>query len=541
MNVVPSNVALAVTAIDFLIHDGTILYNFQVQFGRSHNWIVSKTYEAFALLHEELGKSYGFQSLPYLTGPVRPWAKNSKSTGVDRLPKLESYLMEVLAVWHTWQPSIYVVKVPNPDVAACRDSVFVNSFLFEFLEFEQFMVLPSAAQPTVEVDVAATPSLAAGSPVPSPGQSPRTEGAMPMPSSGSGEAEVEVGAAAASSDHIDNTDDIQTEASNVTKQIYLQIRNYTIYKDDRIDYHVHVTILGHHWILMKRYSEFAEFHKRLVAVYGEAQVPPIEESKAPAWRKLDPKTGLLRQKFFNSYLRAVVVTIDTWEPHNIVTRFQVGGVERDVCVCVNQLLFDFLGFEHHIQQFQLAQAEAALGKQLQQMTEKEKDVLERQRLNEQQAKVGAALAKRRAKLELFPSSSFDELVQLVSTMDDDKDISGLLAKVVASGCFPVDCGGDGELSPSVHYSPATPPNRTKAFPRSPRPRSQASGFAVVGFTSSQLAQLCKALYFNDTRVECVRQFVPLLVDLDALEDVLDTLLYHWEEMKAEVLANVAGS
>jgi hypothetical protein len=542
-----ADVPLTITAIDFILHEGQLLYNFQVQFGQHHNWVISKTYDEFCLLHEELGGAYGLAVLPYLTGPVRPWARNSSSTGTDRLPKLESYLMEVVAVWQQWQPSIYVVKVPNPDDPSSRSSVAINQFLFVFLDFEQYLVLPGDDDPVVILN-ASEPASAMPSPALVAAPSPTASvPESPLVPSGPSLSAVQMDA---EQTLLDDTLDLQTEASNVTKQVYLQIRNYTIYKDDRIDYHVHVTILGHHWILMKRYSEFAAFHKKLLAVYGPDQIPPVDESKVPAWRKLSPETGLMRQKFFNSYLRAVIVSIDTWDPSNLVTRFTVGDVHvgRDVCVCINQLLFEFLGFERHIQEFKLSQAEEALGRQMRLMSDEEKDVLERKRLAEQQAKIAAALAKRRSRLEPFPQASFDTLTEHVAAMEDDRDISALLQKVVQSGCYPVDGGGGPQQPESPTADPdlawkasapvmESPSSRGRAFP--PRrsnapPRTEA----VVGFSSAQLAKLCRVLYFNDTRVETIRLFAPLLTDLDAVDDVTATLLYHWDEAKTEIVTNI---
>jgi hypothetical protein len=603
-------VVLSVNAIDFLHYDGQLIYNFQIQFGNHLNWIISKTYEHFCSLHEELGRSYGTSVLPYLTGPVRPWARNSTSTGDDRLPKLEAYLQEVIARWPLWEPSIFVVRVPNPDDLSKRNGVVVNQFLFVFLEFEQHLILPGDDELLV-LDVAEDMEAAMSASEPAavhevsephvdefnevlhresqtatrPLDTPPPEH-VPQPPM----------------HHEDKGEDLalrelQTEASNVTNQIFLQIRNYTIYKDDRIDYHVHVTILGHHWILMKRYSEFAEFHKRLREVYGVHQIPPVEESKVPAWRKLSPETGLMRQKFFNSYLRAVIVSVDTWDPPNLVTRFSVSDSssnsitdKSDVCVCVNQLLFDFLCFERHIHEFKVTQAEEALDKQMHSamrlLSNEAKDVLERNRVLEFQAKVAAVLAKRRARLDPFPAAMFDELTAHVAAMDDDRDISALLLRVVASGRFshddprsprhaeegrlpvaadyPFNSGaGNNRLQlPLASFLPPSPPSSAIHSPRdspgrkghssrkgySPAPSAAASTgasktiaeTAVVGFTSAQLAKLCRVLYFEDTRVETIRLFAPLLTDVDAVDDVTGTLLYNWDALRSEVLASIVS-
>eukprot|EP00758_Cryptobia_borreli_P019932 Tbor_TRINITY_DN9278_c0_g1::TRINITY_DN9278_c0_g1_i1::g.3251::m.3251 len=117
-----------VQAIGFDILEDSILYHFNILFDH-HNWIISKTYDDFVCLHEDMEDVYSAEQMPYLTGDVRPWARLSKSTGTSRLPKLESYLCEATAT--DFHPHIFNVTVPLANNTTTR----ISKFLFDFLNF----------------------------------------------------------------------------------------------------------------------------------------------------------------------------------------------------------------------------------------------------------------------------------------------------------------------------------------------------------------------------------------------------------------------
>jgi len=93
------------------------LYEYRIQFGRTHTWTLFKRYEDFQRLHKELCDRYGSSTAPKLTGQVRPWARTSLETAQERQPKLEAYLDEILMTSEMWEPPTYRVRLP--DAAAC--------------------------------------------------------------------------------------------------------------------------------------------------------------------------------------------------------------------------------------------------------------------------------------------------------------------------------------------------------------------------------------------------------------------------------------
>ncbi|KAH9588687.1 hypothetical protein LSM04_008241 [Trypanosoma melophagium] len=138
---------IKVSAIDYLQYEGKIQYDFQVCFD-------------FTFLHAQLEKKYGSSKVPHLTGVGRLWVRNSIANAAGRLPKLESYLNELLIVSPLWSSSSNIV-LQDPD--GSTEITVLNKFLYTFLEVEEHTVntisLPKQTPQQQTVDVLNTKEL----------------------------------------------------------------------------------------------------------------------------------------------------------------------------------------------------------------------------------------------------------------------------------------------------------------------------------------------------------------------------------------------
>jgi len=472
---------LRVEAIDTAEFENRLLYNFQVVFGVSHNWVISRTYDDFSALHRQLCEVYGTNVVPDLPSGGVPWQKHSISASLKRLPHLEEYVSQVVNSCDDWQPAHFSVKVPNPDKQGALDPPFIriNKFLFDFLEFEQYLVVPSVRElapiaVAYEASVATPQSTSPRPASPSPG-TPRPVDNVPLDDAArlGHSAELAV-----------------RSATTITSAIRVAVRGYTIHRDDRIDYSIAVEFGGFAWIVQKRFSELSKFHDELVKHYSK-QVPPIDEAKKPAWRKLDPRTGMHRQLFFTAYLRSVVASIDTWEPQGIVTTIHVddGRVSE---VRLNAFLFALFELDRHQADFNAAVIATALTRKQQEMSPCELDLVRQRMLIEKQSRLLATLQRRRNTLKCLDDAAFDVVVTAVREAMDDN-----------------------EVMPLIHAELLRRPLR-------------------LGLRSKQLAVLCNAIEFHDTRVQCIQACTCLLVDIDYIDSVFETLLYDWTKAETDL-------
>lgn len=95
---------ISFTPIDFEIKGREIYYTYQVQAGAHQKWPITKTYDEFESFHHALGKQYGKDQLPYLTGRVAPWNVGTRETGARRLGRLEEYLNQVTSASEHFEP-----------------------------------------------------------------------------------------------------------------------------------------------------------------------------------------------------------------------------------------------------------------------------------------------------------------------------------------------------------------------------------------------------------------------------------------------------
>eukprot|EP00759_Apiculatamorpha_spiralis_P050369 PhF_6_TR4642/c0_g1_i1/m.6492 len=118
-----------IDAVGHVLVDGVMYFHFNIVFD-TENWIVTKSYDEFVELKRQLEEAYSIDQIPYLTGEVRPWARNSESTAISRLPKLELFLMELVVV--KFKPEIFDINVP---FVSKNKYYRISKFTFDFLQF----------------------------------------------------------------------------------------------------------------------------------------------------------------------------------------------------------------------------------------------------------------------------------------------------------------------------------------------------------------------------------------------------------------------
>ncbi|KEG09084.1 hypothetical protein DQ04_05851030 [Trypanosoma grayi] len=568
------------SAIDFLLHEGRVLYNFQVRFGGRWCWVVSKTYEQFVELHVQLERHYGAINLPHLTGQVRPWARNTSSTATGRLPKLESYLNEALVSSPFWSPRLYDVELEDPDGGSV--TVHLNKFLCAFLEVQEHTVSTSPTRsqaktvtaphakavwaPQTAAGTAATVEKVAGAlasaPLTRTGQATAsaapqltaTESAAPQPqqqqsspSSSAAAAEHPAPALEARLHSImkrssrDDSEELAlvASASTITSQIIANVKDFSILERDHIDYFIHVSLCGHHWVMTKRYSEFRNLHNSLKAVYGEGTVPLLGHSMVPTWRKLTIETGEMRKKCFNQFLQEVVMSVDGWEPQGLLASFELSrhtvlGDTTRFTVYVNQILFDFLDFAPHIDALSGEAAAKAVVEQRATLPEAVKVAYDKRALEEKRLRMHESIARNERHLRPLQDDQLQVLLDRIALLDDDRDIIRMFKRLLATGEVATDVRSSfadvvADGSPEDGDGRGQEPQQEQ---RKEGGRDDMS--AVVGLTARQLASITERLFFNDTKVESIRLFADVLINADDLQDVFDTLWFGWEEARAEV-------
>eukprot|EP01060_Flectonema_neradi_P035809 TRINITY_DN6692_c0_g1_i1.p1 TRINITY_DN6692_c0_g1~~TRINITY_DN6692_c0_g1_i1.p1 ORF type:complete len:316 (+),score=39.71 TRINITY_DN6692_c0_g1_i1:92-1039(+) len=96
------------------------------------------------------------------------------------------------------------------------------------------------------------------------------------------------------------------------------------------------------WKVKKRYSEFEEFHKRCVHVYGSRQVPNLPKKKKIPVGGTAKKYVAKRTLKLQMYLREVIDQCHVWFT---MTDEQLSGPGK--ILGINDILFDFLEFARY--------------------------------------------------------------------------------------------------------------------------------------------------------------------------------------------------
>ncbi|RNF19898.1 uncharacterized protein Tco025E_03965 [Trypanosoma conorhini] len=583
---------VAVSAVDYDLHEGTTRYNFQVRFGRGAAWVVSRSYEQFAELHAVLERHYGGAvNLPHLTGPVRPWARNTAATAAARLPKLEAYLNEALLAAPFWSPRLYDTLLPDPDGGA--EPVHVNKFLCVFLEVPEHAANaaaqsppsptgttaaaqepdpntktpPQAVQATATATATATVGGGGGSAVGTPAARASSSSASSDDGPGAsstprpvaaGDAVVPKSASTTSaasepqavpadpavplearlhcvvgSDPRDDAGELvlAAEASTITSEMVVTVKDFSILERDHIEYFLHVSICGHHWVVTKRYRQFHELHDNLVQVYGASTVPVLPYSRVPAWRKLTVETGEARRTGLNQFLQNLVTNVDAWEPRGLLTNFElsvptVRGDQHRFTVYVNQILFEFLGFAAQIDALSGEAAARAVVEHRALLPESVKLAYDKRSLQEKRLRMRESIASNAQRLHHLRDDQLQMLLDRVALLQDDRDIMRTFRQLLLTGEV-----GDGVQSSFADAIAADSAGEAKTEENA---GAVDASSAVVGLTALQLAKITGELFFNDTKLAAIRLFAGVLVDFDDLQDVFDTLWFGWEEARAEV-------
>ncbi|ORC85198.1 uncharacterized protein TM35_000371710 [Trypanosoma theileri] len=597
LRVVDEMAHIKVSAIDYLQYEGKMQYNFQVCFGSRRDWVLSKLYDDFTSLHAQLEKQYGSSKVPHLTGAVRLWARNSSSTAAGRLPKLEAYLNELLIVSPLWTPTSNNIVVQDPDDSTGFITLnkFLYTFLEVEEHTVNTTSLPKqipqlqtsgllnttelnpdttpAATPVATRDAALVPLSTSRSaelgntrkPIvpmenergtasshlisPSPSSSSLLVSSLPQPHARALSAAAMLSSTSTpkmeSCLETENTPKRDSEelalaatASTITGQILLNVKDFTILDGAHIVYLMHVFLCGHHWVLSRRYSEFRTLHESLVRVYGETVVPPLRCRVVPAWRKLTAETGEARRHVLDTFMRDVVASIDTWTPCGLLASVDLTcrtgpGSRGRIRVYVNQLLFDFLDIADQVDALSGEAAAQAVGDQRDTLPESVKVAYDRHALQEQQLRMCDSIAANAQKLSRMDDAQLQLLLHFIPLLADDRDVMRMFRHLVFTGEVGVNINST--FADWVNDDLMLREREQKDQERQEQEKKgKDGGEPVLGVTARQLASLTERLFFNDTKMEAIRLFAGVLVDIDGLQDVFDTLWFNWDEARKEV-------
>ncbi|RNF06458.1 hypothetical protein TraAM80_03912 [Trypanosoma rangeli] len=587
---------LEVSATDYLLHEGTVCYNFRVRFGRDTAWVVSRSYDDFAELQVVLEKHYGAVNLPHLTRPVRPWARNTAATAAARLPKLGAYLNEALVAATFWSPPLYNLQLPDPDGGT--EPVHLNKFLCIFLEVPEHtakIVSQCPTPPPLGATTAAHASsthlkalpeaVLATSPPPSPSPPPPTTTtatgggrkgevgmfatlASSLPLLAGGTRALSTPRPVAGGDAVSHESTLTTsepltlpassagtlegmthssmrnvhrddsrelvlaaEASTITSKITVTVKDFSILERDHIEYFLHVSIFGYHWVVTKRYRQFHELHDNLVQMYGASAVPVLTHGRVPAWRKLTVETGEARRKGLNQFLQSVVANVDAWEPRGLLTNFElslstVRGERNSFTVYINQILFEFLDFATQIDSMSGDAAARVVVEHRAMLPESVKVAYDKCSLQKKHLRMRECITSNAQRLHRLRDDQLQQLLDRMTLLQDDRDIMHMFKQLLLTGEV-----GDGTQS---SFADAIAGDSTVETKKEENVETVDACSAVVGLTTLQLAKITGQLFFNDSKIEAIRLFAGVLVDVDDLQDVLDTLWFGWEEARVEV-------
>ncbi|KAF8290766.1 hypothetical protein TcYC6_0127640 [Trypanosoma cruzi] len=579
-----------VSAIDYLLHEGTMLYKFQVRFGRDMAWVVSKSYDNFAELHSLLEKHYTAVHLPQLAGMARPWAGKNAATAAVRLQKLEMYLNEMLAAAPFWSPRLYNLTLPDPDGGTRR--VHVNKFLGAFLELLEHTTNntpqkpspPPPPPPGVVADAnetdtrfetppqagtakrnteareniavvtpfsssvfvpltgatraSSTPSQVAikdatpPTSVSSVSMASELPPASSLPSASLPTVEVKLHSIRRRSPREDSRELVlAAAASTITSELVLTVKDFSILERDHIEYFLHVSICGHHWVVSKRYRQFHDLRNKLVQVYGPATVPLLPQSRVPAWRKLTVEMGEARKLGLNQFLQNVVMNVDSWEPRGLLANFElsrptVRGERTHFTVYINQILFEFLGFSTQIDALSGEAAAKAVVEHRAMLPEPVKMAYDKRSLQEKRLRMRECIDSNAQRLRCIRDDELQVLLDHMALLQDDRDIMRMFKRLLLTGEV------DADIQSS--FADAIPDDTVGEREKDESIATVDAYSAVVGVTALQLAKITERLFFNDSKIEAIRLFACVLVDADDLQDVFDTLWFGWEEAREAV-------
>ncbi|EAN96744.1 hypothetical protein C3747_110g64 [Trypanosoma cruzi] len=578
-----------VSAIDYLLHEGTMLYKFQVRFGRDMAWVVSKSYDNFAELHSLLEKHYTAVHLPQLAGMARPWAGKNAATAAVRLQKLEMYLNEMLAAAPFWSPRLYNLTLPDPDGGTRR--VHVNKFLGAFLELLEHTTnntpqkpSPPPPPPGVVADAnetdtrfetppqagpakrnteareniavvtpfsssvfvpltgatraSSTPSQVAikdatpPTSVSSVSMASELPPASSLPSASLPTVEVKLHSIRRRSPCEDSRELVlAAAASTITSELVLTVKDFSILERDHIEYFLHVSICGHHWVVSKRYRQFHDLRNKLVQVYGPATVPLLPQSRVPAWRKLTVEMGEARKLGLNQFLQNVVMNVDSWEPRGLLANFElsrptVRGERTHFTVYINQILFEFLGFSTQIDALSGEAAAKAVVEHRAMLPEPIKMAYDKRSLQEKRLRMRECIDSNAQRLRCIRDDELQVLLDQMALLQDDRDIMRMFKRLLLTGEV------DADIQSS--FADAIPDDTVGEREKDESIATVDAYSAVVGVTALQVAKITERLFFNDSKIEAIRLFACVLVDADDLQDVFDTLWFGWEEAREAV-------
>jgi hypothetical protein len=551
------SVPLTVHVVDARPFQEAIYFDLSITFGTSLSWMVHHTFDEFVEFHEDLWGKYGAQ-IPALPKLRRSIIKSLALSGevsedVESFKEdLETYLRVIVASSAHWAPTVYNVKVQHPDDRKC-DRVKVNSCLFDFFA----MAEPLSISQEVQGEV-----LNAGNSTPLAG----AELSSFHGQDGLVRATLLDTLPQESSRHVGYEDlSLAAAARDITSQIRVSIEDFTIYLGDHIDYHIRVNVWGHQWVLSKRYSELEELHEALRGLYGKDQVPSFSASRVASWRKLDRKTGILRQKFFANYLNDVIVGISTWDPLGLFCTVELmrttDGLRSKVEVTVNNFLFDFFCFKDHIALLSGDDAMHAIEGQQASLPEETAQAFAFQRRTDRRDRLRHAIEAQGRSLQSTTAQEIQQLQGAFHRLKDDKDIIRLFEHFLISGEIANDIQDlDAVVGPRLVTvnSPSTMDSARFPSPQTtPRARETSSSWenqtpvkgtqrrfvldkdvcdAAIqkGLTSSQVLQLIEPISFNDTKIAVLRLFTPALVEMSDLQLVFDALWFDWDKTRVEV-------
>lgn len=337
--------------------------------------------------------------------------------------------------------------------------------------------------------------------------------------------------------------------ATMTSQMTILVRDFTILAD-RIDYVIFVSLFGNGWTISKRYSELEAFHNELLAFYGASagmELPSLDPSKVPVWRKTDSDTGRLRQAFFTEYLKSVAAKIDSWEPREFIMSLPFTGPNGATTeACINGHFFNFLDFAAHVDEFVADVAVAAVE---QRKTALPQDVLvaiQTARTEDQRANMRRNFEVRRRRLSLLRSDEVAAFCDMLSHFDDDRDAIALVDRFVETGYFLSACQPRLPPLAALIAAPAAVAASLRNLSMAPSTRRLAqddpssSPHLYFGVTSEQLAQISRSLVFNDTRILVIKKLAHVLLDDYDLGDVLSTLYYEWDATEVLILDEAGG-
>lgn len=528
--------------------EGAMYFDLSVSFGGSLNWMVHHTFDDFVVFNSDLWEKYGSQipALPKLRKVVeKSFAHGAACEAVESFKEdLETYLRIVVASCGHWSPTIYNVKVQHPDDRSAG-RVKVNSCLFDFFS----MAEPLSFDHEKRIEIL------------------QVEGNEALSTPAGVRATLLDSLPHESSRHVGYDDlTLAAAARDITSQIRVSIEDFTIYLGDHIDYHIRVNVWGHQWVLSKRYSELEELHEALRSLYGKDQVPSFSASRVASWRKLDRKTGVLRQKFFANYLSDVIVGVSTWEPQGLFCTVELmrttnDGLRSKVEVTVNNFMFDFFCFKDHIALLSGDEAMQAIEGQQASLPEETAQALVFQRRSDRRDRLRHAIDVQARSLQATTDEEMQLLQQTFHRLKDDKDIIRLFEHFLISGEIPGDIQElDTVAGPrlvTVNSPSAMDSGRFPTPQTTPRTREPSSTWGAQtpikgtqrrfvldkdecdtsiqkGLTSGQVLQLIEPISFNDTKIAVLRLLTPALVEMSDLQLVFDALWFDWDKTRIEV-------